>query len=82
MQILRTNNPSNLYLAFIVDIVILFMEPHSVDLLEVVSSTTLLTLENAGCLGSRNCSSLVSIVVTSDIFGLSIALSSTHSKPT
>jgi len=61
----------------------LFMEvPISAGLLRLFSSTILLALENAGCLGRRNCASLVSIDITSDIIGLSTALSSTHSKPT
>ena len=58
------------------------MEPISAGLLRLFSSTILLALENAGCLGSGNCASLVSIDITSDIVGLSTALSSTHSKPT
>jgi hypothetical protein len=81
-QYLRTKKPSNalinLYLAYMVDIETSFMEPLSAGF----SSTILLALENAGCLGSGNCASLVSIDITSDIIGLSTALSSTHSKPT
>ena len=57
-------------------------EPLSAGLLKLFSSAILLALENAGCLGRGNCASLVSIDITSDIIGLSTALSSTHSKPT
>jgi len=56
--------------------------PISARLLRLFSSTILLALENAGCLGRGNCASLVSIDITFDIIGLSTALSSTHSKPT
>jgi hypothetical protein len=41
-----------------------------------------LGFENAGCLGNGNCASLVNIDTTSDMVGLSMALSSTHSKRT
>jgi len=41
-----------------------------------------LGFENAGCLGNGNCASLVNVDTTSDMVGLSKALSSTHSKPT
>jgi len=57
-------------------------EPLSVGLLKLFSSAILLALKNAGCLGTGNCASLVSIDITSDIIGLSTALASTHSKPT
>jgi len=86
-QNLRRNKPSNalinLYLASMADRDTLFMEvPISAGLLRLFSSTILLALENASCLGRGNFASLVSIDITSDIIGLSTALSSTHSKPT
>jgi len=78
MKLKFWEHQKRLYLAYMVDIETSFMEPLSAGF----SPTILLALENAGCLGSGNCASLVSIDITSDIIGLSTALSSTHNKPT
>lgn len=48
-----------------------------------VVSCALLPLKNAGCLGYGNEKvSLLSIEMTSDMVGLSVALSCTHRSPT
>ena len=72
-----------LYLGTILEIDAQFIELHSDSLSDICASIACLARENAGFLGDGNDKlSFVNIAKTSDIAGRSIALSSTHRRPT
>lgn len=61
------------------DTLTVFMVEASVE--EPISEQFLLSEKNPGCLGIGNLSSLVSIMIVDDMFGLSSGYSCTHNSP-